>query len=420
MAVVESQVTALELEKVLPKIRTLFERDDRFYAHIKKRGDVEVVSNRQMRIPLELRPGGAFQYFDPNGGDLGRGGGPTFDKAVVNIVFFSENIEYTKLTQWSTNNNRKALSDAVKRLTATALDELRRQIDSQLMQAGNGVIGTVTTVATAAGVDTYTLTTDGFGARLMRFGQTVQVYDATLATLRGKGVITYHDQDANTINVEPAVAGAVATDLLVVDGITAPSSLPALFGVPYHHSNSSVGTWLGFSRATTPEVRSNRVNGNAAAISLALPRLARNKIGNRTGIDNRTGGGIRAWLHPAQMQAYEDIGQSLIMINKGAKEEGLDLYFSDNMRFAGAPAEPSNSWDKTRIDFIVDNVWGRAEMLPVGFYTTDGRKIFEIRSSSGGVATADIFYMVNGMQTFINNPAATSYIDNLAVPAGYQ
>ena len=33
--------------------------------------------------------------------------------------------------------------------------------------------------------------------------------------------------------------------------------------------------------------------------------------------------------------------------------------------------------------------------------------------------TSDIFYMVNGMQTFVNNPAGTAYIDNLAVPTGY-
>ena len=51
MAVVESQVTALELERVIPRIRTLFERDDKFYANIKKR-DVEVMSQRQMRVPL--------------------------------------------------------------------------------------------------------------------------------------------------------------------------------------------------------------------------------------------------------------------------------------------------------------------------------------------------------------------------------
>ena len=68
---------------------------------------------------------------------------------------------------------------------------------------------------------------------------------------------------------------------------------------------------------------------------------------------------------------------------------------------------------------IVDEVWGRGEILPLGFYTTDGRKIFEIRGPSGGVATAEIFYMVIGTQFFVNNPAATAYIYGLSVPSGY-
>src|SRR5215204_486103 len=159
MAVIESQVVALELEKVIPKIQTLFERDDLFFAHIKKR-DVEKISNRQMRIPLELRPGGSFQYFNPDGGDLGRGGGPTFDKAVLNCVFLSENIEYTKLTQWSTDDERKAITNGVRRLTATALDELRRQLDAQMMQTGDGVLGVVTSDTPAGGSNVIVLTTD--------------------------------------------------------------------------------------------------------------------------------------------------------------------------------------------------------------------------------------------------------------------
>jgi hypothetical protein len=89
------------------------------------------------------------------------------------------------------------------------------------------------------------------------------------------------------------------------------------------------------------------------------------------------------------------------------------------MQMAGANVTASFNWDKTRIDFVVDEVWGRGEILPIGFYTTDGRKIFEIRGPSGGVTTADIFYMVCGMQTFVNNPAACAFIDTLAVPTGY-
>lgn len=417
MAVVEAQVAALELERVIPKVRVLFERDDKFFANIKKR-DVEKISHRQMRVPLELRPGGSFQYFNPDGGDLGRGGGPTFDKAVLNCVFLSENIEYTKLTQWATDDARKAIVNSVRRLTATALDELRRQLDAQMMQAGDGVIGTVTADAPAGGSNVITLTTDGFGARLMRYGQTVQVFDAALAVNRGSGVITFWDVENKIINITPQIAGVIPTDKIVTNGIAAPASLPALFGVPYHHSNASAGTWLGFSRSTTPEIRANRVNAGGAALTLPLPRLAINKIGNRVGIENNFN--PSAWLHPCQQQAYEEIGQLVSIIQKAAKEEGLNMYFGgSNMQLAGAGVKPSFNWDKTRIDFVTDEVWGRGEILPIGFYTTDGRKIFEIRGASGGVAAAEIFYMVVGMQTFVSNPAACSYIDTLAVPTGY-
>jgi len=413
-AVNEAQIAGTELERVLPKVEKLFESDEFFYANIRKR-NVEKISNRQMRVPLKLRPGGRFQYFNADGGDLGRGSGPTWDKAVLNSVFMSENIEYTKLAQWATDDARKAVINAVRDLTADALDEIRRQLDSQLMQPGTGQIGTISSVSTSGGVDTYVLTS-AFGARLMRSEQVVQVFDATLATNRGKGVITSWDVENSTIQVTPAVAGAIATDVLVTDGITTPTSLPALFGVPYHHSNATTGTWLGFPRSTTPEIRASRVNGGASFLALPLPRVAINKIGNRVGLNNKFS--PDAWMHPAQKQVYEQIGQLVSIIQKQAKEESLDMYF-DKMQMAGATVKESFNWNKTRIDFVSDKVWGRGEILPIGFYTTDGRKIFELRGQSGGVMTADIFYMVVGFQTFVNNPAACAYIDNLSIPAGY-
>jgi hypothetical protein len=142
-----------------------------------------------------------------------------------------------------------------------------------------------------------------------------------------------------------------------------------------------------------------------------------NKMGNRVGID--TSVNVEAWTHPCQAQAYEEIGQLVSIIQKVAKEEKLNMYFGSDMQLAGAPIRPSFNWDKTRIDFVNNATWGRGEILPIGFYKSDGRNIFEIRSSSGGVTTADIFYMVCGMQTFVDNPAATAYIDDLAVPSGY-
>lgn len=416
MAVTESQVAALELERVQPTIRTLFERDDKFFANIKKR-DVEKISNRQMRIPLEIRPGGAFGYWNPDGGDLGRGGGPTYDKAVVNCVFLVEAIEYTKLSDYATDDSRKAVISSVRRMTATAMDEIRRQIDAQLQQNGTGVIGTVTSDTPAGGENVIVLTTDGFGARLMRYDQTVQIFDSTLATNRGSGKITFWDVENKTIHISPQIAGVVQGDLIVTNGISTPTALPALYGVSYHHDNSSTGTWLGFNRANTPEIRANRVNGNSAALTLPLPRLAINKIGNRVGLENNFN--PVAWMHPCQEAAYEEIGQLVQIITKQPRDENLNMYFGGSKQMAGATVRTHFNWNQKRIDFVTDSVWGRGEILPIGFYTTDGRKIFEIRGASGGVAAAEIFYMVVGMQTFVNNPAGCAYIDALAIPSGY-
>jgi len=373
-----------------------------------------------MRVPLELRPGGKFGYYDPDGGDLGRGDMPTFDKAIVNSVHLRHTVEFTTKTMWSTDNNRKAVINAFRHNLATAMKEFRRQVDSQAMTDGTGTLGTITTVATAGGVDTYTMTTDGFGARLLRFGQNVNVYAANLLTNRtagGETTITFHDLANKTIKVT-AVAGAIATDVIVASGLSATPPV-GMLGVKYHDSNASTGTWLGFDRALTPEIRANRVNANSSALTLPLPRLAINKIGDRVGMQYRKR--CTAWTHPAQQQAYEELGFNVIRIDKAAKEEGLDLYFNDNMRIAGAPLKTSYSWDRTRIDFIDLDVWGRAELHPPGFYHNpdDNQRVWEARGASGGVATSWMFYIVASFNIFMNNPAAASYIDNAAVPAGY-
>ena len=410
-AMTDAEVIALELEKVVDDIQTVFDYDDEFFGYIQKQ-DVEKISNREMRVPLEISPGGSFQYFNADGGDLGRGSGPKFDKAVLRSVFVSENIEYTKLAQWATDSDRKSIANAVRKLVARSTMELKRQMDAQLMQPGTGVIGTVTTYT----AEVIVCTTDGFGVRLMRDQQKIQIFDATLATNRGSATIISWDVPNKTITIDTPIAGVVATDVIVTFGITAPAAIPGIYGVPYHHSNAATGTWLGFQRATTPQIRATRINGGGSALTLTLPRRAINAIGNRVGLNNNFK--PDAWMHPAQQQAYEQIGQAVSIIQKQPKEEGLDMYF-EKMQMAGAPVRTSFNWDTTRIDFVSKKVWGRGEILPLGFYKTDGRNFFELRGASGGIAAADIFYQVLGTQFFVNNPAACSYIDNLLVPTGY-
>jgi hypothetical protein len=410
----ESMVVATELERVLPKVPTLFDRDDVFYSQIEKR-PVEVISARDMRIPLELRPGGYFGYFDPENGDLGVGDAPTYDKAVISTVNMKHAIQWTTKSQWATDDKRKAVLQNLRELLAKSMKEFRRQVDSQCMTAGTGVLATVTSESSG----TFTCTTDGYGVRLLRYGQRVSVYNAARTTNRtasGPVKITAIDLANKTFTTTPAVAGVIATDVILPEGLTG-STPVGLYGVPYHVSSSTSGSWLGLTRSTTPEVVANRVNANSSGLALPHGRLAINKIGDRVGMDN----GFKpvAWMHPCQKQAYEELGQLVSMIQKAPKQEGLDLYFGDNMQIAGAPIKCSYSWDKTRIDFIISDLWGRAEMKPAGFYEVDGRRIFEMRGPSGGVATSQIFYLVVSFNLFVKNPAACSYIDGLTVPTGY-
>lgn len=419
MALNEAQVVATELEHVDEVLPMLFERDDKFFSRLEKRPVIKV-SNRAMRIPLELRPGGDFAHFDPDGGDLGVGDGPTYDVATLQPAHLRQAIQWTKKAEWATDDKRKAIIDLVRQLTSKSMQEFRRNLDSISMTDGTGVMGTVTSLTTTTITnDTILLNTDGFNARLLRYGMRINIYDATLATQRtvpgNLPKIIFYDLANKTIRIDQTVAGITATDKVVVAGV-AGANPTSIFGVKYHHNSASTGTWLGFDRATTPEVRANRV---AAGGAFALPfaRLAINKVGDRVGED--TVKKVKAWMHPCQKQAYEAVGQLVSVIHKQPKDEALDMYFGDNMQMAGAPVETHFSWDKTRIDFIYEETWGRAEMHPCKFYDVDGRKIFELRGASGGVATSQVFYITVSFQEFVRNPAACVYIDTLAIPSGY-
>ena len=96
---------------------------------------------------------------------------------------------------------------------------------------------------------------------------------------------------------------------------------PGLFGIFYHHSNASTGTWLGYDGATTPEMDLMELMVEGEHYHQSLPRLAINKIGNRVGIDNNFD--PEAWTHPCQAQAYEEIGQLISIIHARRLKKSL-------------------------------------------------------------------------------------------------
>src|SRR5438045_2283280 len=100
-----ANVIGTEMERVVPTFETLFERDDTFFSYIQKR-PVEVIGDRDLRVPLEISPGGQFGMYNSDGGALGLGSGSSFDKAVINTDDYKLAVQWTARSQWVTDDKR--------------------------------------------------------------------------------------------------------------------------------------------------------------------------------------------------------------------------------------------------------------------------------------------------------------------------
>jgi hypothetical protein len=215
-----ANVVALQLEKVRDKVPLLYERDDILLTMIQQRGDVEKISSRNMRLPLQVNPGGKAGSYNADGGDLGRGSGTAYDVAQVSPIFFRFAIEITKLVEYATNGRERAVENATKREVANGMKQFRAFLDKLMQTAGNGVLGTVGSFAST----TWTMSTPP-GAALVYVGQTIQVYDPTLTTNRGTANVMAADpiSPTQTITVDVNPAGLTAGDVIVHDGLWAPA-----------------------------------------------------------------------------------------------------------------------------------------------------------------------------------------------------
>lgn len=412
-----SQSVALQLEKVRDKIPLLYERDDILLTLIQQRGDVEKVSSRNMRLPLQINPGGKAGSYNADGGDLGRGAGSSYDVAQISPMFFKFAVEITKLVEYATNSREQAIENAAKREVANGMKQFRAFLDKLMQTGGNGVLGTIGSIAGS----TFTMTTPP-GAALVYVGQTVQVYDATLTTNRGTANVTAADpiSSSQTITVDAVPGGTVANDVIVHDGLSG-ASPTSLFGIKYHQNSATTGTWLNLNRATYPvQLQTPRVNAGNAALTPGSVRLALNKVRKALGINQV--GKLIAYTSVEQEHAWENLGITISQIVKegaGGRASDLDLLFTGQKTMSGVPIRSSINADQTRVDFLDLSHWGRAVMKDIDYFEVGGQTVFPIYGTSGGLAAAYIFYFDTGFQVFSDSPRSGSFVDALARPSGY-
>jgi hypothetical protein len=416
-----ANVVALQLEKVRDKVPLLYERDDILLTMIQQRGDVEKVSSRNMRLPLQVNPGGKAGSYNADGGDLGRGSGTQYDVAQVSPIFFRFAIEITKLVEYATTGRERAIENAAKREVANGMKQFRAFLDKLMQTAGNGVLGTINSVAGS----TFTMTVPN-GAALVYPGQTIQIYDTTLTTNRNVAagvtttVLTADPITTQQITVDNVPTGTVATDVIVHDGLTGAQPV-SLFGIKYHQNSATTGTWLNLNRATYPiQLQTPRVNAGNAALTPSNVRLAINKVRKALGISHI--GKLIAYMAVEQEHAWENLGITVSQIIKEGGSGGgndLDLLFSGRKTMSGIPIKSSVNADQTRVDFLDLSHWGRAVLKDIDFYEVNGNTVFPIYGASGGLAASYIFYFDTAFQVWDDSPRTGAFIDTLARPSGY-
>jgi len=418
-----AQSVALQLEKVRDKLPLLYERDDILLTMIQQRGDVERVSSRNMRLPLQIRPGGKAGLANLDGGDLGRGSGTLYDVAQVTPVFFRHAVEITKLVEYASNAPEKAIENVAKREVKNAMAQFRAFLDKVMQTNGNGVLGTISSITTTglpAGVAAQFGLVKPPGAQLFYYNQTVQVYDPTLTTNRGSANVVLVDPFNQFIQVDALPAGTSVNDLIVHDGLTG-AQPTSLFGILYHQSNATTGTWLNLNRATYPvELATPNVNASNSTLTPGVVRLAINKV--RKSLGSNQVGKLIAYTSLEQEHAWEQLGVTISQIIKESSDgraSDLDLLFTGQKTMAGVPIKSSINANQSRVDFLDLSHWGRAVMQDIDYYDVGGQTVFPIYGVSGGLAAAYIFYFITGFQVWNDSPRSGAYISNLALPSGY-
>jgi len=425
MAGTNAQTLALQLEKVRDKVALAFEQDSMLHGLIQERGDAEIVSSRNMRLPLALTPGGKAGAYSPDGGDLGRGSMTAYDFAQISPQYFRIAVEINTQVKYATDSREKAIENAIKRELSSSLAQFKLFMDTILQGSGNGVIGTVSSVS--ANVLTMSVPS---GAALVYDGQVVGVYDTTLATYRGSATVVAHDpvSSTQTITLDAAPGGTTGTDVLVYDGLGGVASPVGIFGLKYHQNNAKTGTWMGLNKATyATQLSTPSVNASNSALVPSHIRLAFNLIRKALGINAELGKtrkpNLIGYGAVEQEHAYENLGinsSQVIKEGAGGRADSYDGLFTGNLTMSGVPFKPSIHADQTRIDFLDLSHWGRAVSKEIGLFEDgEGKTVFPVYGASGGIAAANLFYYDLGENIWLDNPRMGSYIYSLGRPSGY-
>jgi len=412
------QSVALQLEKVRKNVPTAYEQEHVLLDMIDKRGDVIDVSSRNIRLPQLIRPGGKFSQGTADFDDMGRGSGSTWDVGTLSTLQFRFAFEVSKLAEYATKGNDKAVEDVAVREVAEAMKMFKRALDCVYNTNGTGTLDTVG-AAYINGSTTVPVT----NPNIFFFNQDIQVYPSGLGSAaRGLATVTSVDPLLKQITINAAPPGMTATDVLVINisqgsGGANPVSLEGLL---YNHVDSQSGSWNNLARSTYPEaLKTPHVAAGGATITPALRRLGENKLRRVLGVDFDEP--LVAFMNVDQEAAWENVG---ITVTTNIQQQITGDSSQDMLKrrppktFGGLPIKTSIHATIQRIDVLALKHWGRGVTKEVDLFEEGGQTVFQLYGQSGGLLAGYISYFDTVFNVFMDQPRFGIFWDGLALPVG--
>lgn len=411
-----AQAIALEHEKVRPELPLLYQQDYTLWGKIKSRSDLEVVSGRPTRVPMELLAGGKFRSGNPDGGDLGLGSGVTPDFGTLVPTYFFMAWQYTKATEINTNSDEKAIESYVSLINKRAMAQFNERMEAAIQGDGSNTLDTVVSTSGTTQINVNV-------ANQFYDNGDFDVWSALGGVFRGTFTVLSVDANNKQLNGTGAFpGGTTAGDLLLISG-SAGVANAGIFGIKAYQVNSNTGSVMGLARSAYPgKLSTPTVNANSQALTPAMARRFLAQIQIALGIDYPDEEELVFHMNVDMAAAWENVGlqPALVVQNQLKGSESVDmLQKSTPGTFAGRPTLKSIHATYQRIDGLCLKHWFRVENQPIDFYDVGGQTLFPTYGASGGISASTLFYLWTGVNIGNDNVRAGVYGSNIPLPTGY-
>ena len=142
------QSIALQLEKVRKNVPTAYEQEHIFLDLIESKSETIDASTRNIRLPQLIRPGGKASQGTADFDDMGRGSGSTWDVGTLTTLHLRLAFEVSKLAEYATKGNDKAVESVAVREVAEAMKMFKRFLDVLCLATnGTGQLDTIQSIS---------------------------------------------------------------------------------------------------------------------------------------------------------------------------------------------------------------------------------------------------------------------------------